>query len=70
MKTEDAHLDKPELGDWVEFKETFRFGETVKIEGEITRAYNSTRKADIRADDGRMFRKVLWKDIFVLSKAA
>lgn len=66
---EDAHLDTPELGDFVIFMD-FHFGVSVEIEGEITHIYKTTKKANVRSLSGAQFRSVPFTDITVLSKAA
>ena len=66
---EDAHLDTPELGDYVTFKDNC-YGATVEIEGEVVRIYKTTKTANIRSMSGALWRFIPFAEITVLSKAA
>ena len=66
---EDAHLDTPELGDYVTFMDNC-YGVTVEIEGEVTRVHKTTQTANIRSSSGALWRFIPFAEITVLSKAA
>lgn len=68
MPREDAHLDKPGIGDKVEFSFWDELhGHVHGVIGEVVKVY--TRTADIKRVDGSLHRGIAFKDTFVLSKA-
>lgn len=61
----DAHLEKPEMGDTVEFKASWKYGGIVTLRGEIVEILKNG-KLKIEADG--KFYTVKPEDVFVLSK--
>lgn len=66
---EDAHLDTPELGDYVEFTVSW-YGNDVTVRGVIEKFTNRGNCVTVLADDGKLYRGLYLSDLTVLGKAA